>query len=38
MKIIPFIIASKKSSTRSKLHKGCELPLQGELQISEERD
>jgi hypothetical protein len=39
MKTIPFIIASKKKKQpRHKINKGCEQPLQGELQSSEERD
>jgi hypothetical protein len=37
MEIIPFAIASKKNQTpRGKLNKGCEWPLQGELQTPEE--
>jgi hypothetical protein len=35
---IPFTIASKQSKPRSKLNKGCEWPLQRELQTSEEKD
>jgi hypothetical protein len=39
METIPFKIASKKNQVpRSKFNKGCERPLQGELQTSEERD
>jgi hypothetical protein len=38
MKTIPFTIASKKSYLGKKLNKGCEQPLQRELQTSEERD
>jgi hypothetical protein len=38
-KTIPFTIASKKNQIpRSKLNKGREGPLQGELQTTEERD
>jgi hypothetical protein len=35
MEKIPFTIVSKKNQ---KLNKGCEWPLQGELQNIEERD
>jgi hypothetical protein len=36
---IPFTIATKiKQIHRSKFNKGCEYPLQGDLQTSEERD
>jgi hypothetical protein len=39
VEIIPFIIVPTKSQIpRSKLNKGCELPLHGELQTPEERD
>jgi hypothetical protein len=39
MKTIPFTIASKKNQIpRSKFNKGCERPLQGELQTPQERD
>jgi hypothetical protein len=39
MEKIPFTITSKKNQIlRSKLNKGCEWPLQGELQTPEERD
>jgi hypothetical protein len=40
METIPFIIASKKKTQipRSKLNKGHEWPIQGELQTLEERD
>jgi hypothetical protein len=39
METIPFTIASKGNEIpRSKLHKGYERPLQGELQTPEERD
>jgi hypothetical protein len=38
MAIIPFTIASKNQISMSKLNKGCEWPLQGELQTPEERD
>jgi hypothetical protein len=38
METIPFTIASKKNQIpRSKLNKGCEWLLQGELQTPEER-
>jgi hypothetical protein len=39
-KTIPFTIASKKKNqmSRNKLNKGCKLPLQGKLQIIEERN
>jgi hypothetical protein len=39
METIPLIIASKKNQIPgSKLNKGCQRPLQGELQTPEERD
>jgi hypothetical protein len=39
METIPFTISSKKNQIpRSKLNKGCERPLQGELQTPEEGD
>jgi hypothetical protein len=39
METISFTIASKKNQIpRSKLNKGCERPLQGELQVPEKRD
>jgi hypothetical protein len=38
MKTIPFTTASKNQLPRSKHNKGCEWPLQGELQTLEERD
>jgi hypothetical protein len=39
METIPFTIASRNNQiSRSKLNKGCEWPLQGELQTPEERD
>jgi hypothetical protein len=40
METIPFTIASKKKNQipRSKLNKGSECSLQGELQTTEERD
>jgi hypothetical protein len=39
METIPFTIASKKNQIpRTKLNKGCEWPLPGELQTPEERD
>jgi hypothetical protein len=34
---IPFTIASKQSKPKSKLNKGCEWSLQGELQTYEEK-
>jgi hypothetical protein len=39
METIPFTIASKKNQMPgSKLNKGCERPLKGELQTPEETD
>jgi hypothetical protein len=38
METIASTMASKNQIPRSKLNKGCEWPIQGELQTPEERD
>jgi hypothetical protein len=39
MQTIPFALASKRNQIpQSKFNKGCEWPLQGEVQAPEERD